>query len=553
MKRNISILVCFLVFIIGNSCQNQSKRIEPVLQKAESLLEQNPDSALISLHEISNPRKLRKELYYQYKLLEIQAKYKSYKDISSDSIVFVIRDYYMGRKNMEMLAYATFYSGRVFQEQKKYEKAIEQFLEAESYIQNSKDFNFKGLCQSAIGDVYYKQLMKDKAINRYKLAEQHYEQAGNSKNQIIANKFIGNCLLHLGKVDSAFFYYRNGLEMADNCKVESQQSEIRLGLGVAYRQIKDFERARLYFNEAMKFSKDSLNKAKVASNLANVYALEGKSDLAISQLKIALDLVPSNKNTSLKASIYKTWSTIEEKETNYQSALAKYKLFNKYFSRIINENKTSAILEIQEKFNFQLIENQNKQLKIERQRAMIFSLAMMVLAVLLILIFLSRTIRHQRKLNETEQKLFKMQAMAKNYNENENTFRNILIKHFDILKKAALLENYLNEDEKRKGERLLHKFNEVVYGQKNINWNLLFLTLNDTSNGFFHKLEIKLSNLDASEFRVCCLIYVGFNNTEIALFLGYRQNTVEVKKSLIRKKLGIANRGDIGDFLKSLA
>ncbi len=102
MKRIILISIYLSVLLLGISCQNQSSRVKPILQKAESLLEQNPDSALVVLNEIIEAQKLKKALYYQFYLLQIQAKYKSDKDITADSLVFTIRDYYKNRNETKL-------------------------------------------------------------------------------------------------------------------------------------------------------------------------------------------------------------------------------------------------------------------------------------------------------------------------------------------------------------------------------------------------------------------------------------------------------------------
>ena len=142
-----------------------------------------------------------------------------------------------------------------------------------------------------------------------------------------------------------------------------------------------------------------------------------------------------------------------------------------------------------------------------------------------------------------------MKELARNYNDNEDSFRSILLRHFDILKKTALLEGYLNEEEKGKGKKLLRKFNEVVYGSKDLEWAVLYQTLDNLHNGFFERLKREFPNLDESEFRICCLTYDEFDNTEIAIVLNYSINTIQTKKSIIRKKLGIRSYGDIRDFL----
>lgn len=489
-------------------------------------------------------------MYYEFYLLQIQAKYKCYKDISNDTLVFTIRDYYDNQKKSEKAALATYYSGRVLQEQKKHDKALQQFLDANEYLEQSNNLNLKGLCHSAIGKTYYKQFLHENSAAHYKLAKDFYHKAENYKNEISASNMIGNCLLMLERTDSAFIYYNEALALAQKYEYSRLYASILMGIGVANKEIKNWEQAEKYYRMACESFTDSLNKAKLGANLARLFELQGKKDSAISQLQKALNYLPQKQSNSLATNIYKTWSVIEEKDSNYQDALDKYKLYNKHLAQIINDNKTSAILEIEGKYKFQLIENKNKQLLIERQKILLLALLSLLFFVVIILFIIYRSVQKERKLKEAEQKVLEMQKMIQRYSEKENSYRNVLIQHFDILKKAALLEKYLREDERKKGKRLLLKFNEVVYGQKNMDWNLLFQTLNNASNGFFKELKDRFPQLNDSEFRICCLIYAAFNNTEIALILNYRINTVEVKKGTIRKKLGIESRGNIRDFLK---
>lgn len=550
MNKAIIILIYLSALILGISCRNQSIRIKPVLQKAEQVLEQNPDSTLALLYEITDSKKLNKRIYYQYHLLEIQAKYKSYKDIATDTLIFTIRDFYKKRNELEKTALATFYCGRVYEVQKNYEKAMQEYLLAESKLEKNKDFNLRGLCQSAIGQIYYEQFLKQKAIVYYKQAKKYFHEAKNYKNEIIVTNQIGNCFLMDEKIDSAFFYYHQANKQADKYEYKNQQAKIRVSLGVAHRKIEDWEQSEIYFKEALPFSTDSLHQARIFSNLAKLYEFQGKSDLTKTYLSKALLNLPSDGYNSLVANIYKTWSNIEESENNYYEALEKYKLYNKYLAQILKDNRNAAILEIEEKYDFQLIENKNKQLLIEEQRIIMASLVLILICLLTVLAFFIRSIKREKELREAEHKISQMQKMVHKFDENENSYRNVLISHLGIIKKAALLEKYLKEDEKKKGQRLLRKFNQVVYGQGNLNWNLLFETLNNVSNGSLKKLKNNLSQLDESEFRICCLIYTDFNNTEIALVLNYSLGTVEVKKSTIRKKLGIESRGNIRDFIE---
>nr|WP_319998172.1 hypothetical protein [uncultured Draconibacterium sp.] len=519
------------------------------MAQAEVVLEQHPDSALALLNQISDAQDLKKDIRYNYFMLQIQAKYKSYKDISSDTLIFTIRDYYFNNNNTTKAALAAYYSGRVYQAQKDYENALIQFFEANKYLGQSDDLNLKGLCQNAIGDIYSKQLLKEKAIINYKKGKDYFHQAKNFKNEIITCKLLGNCFLFQKKTDSTFIYYYQALELADKYNYIGLKASILMNIGVANLEIENWEKAESYFNETVEYSVDSLSYTKLSTNFARLYELQGKNDSAIVFLQRAINYLPREQNNFVAANIYKTWSAIEENSENYKNALNKYRLYNKHLAQIITDNKNSAILEIKEKYDYQLIENQNKQLLIERQRHLILFLSFLILLTILIFYLSRRSIQNKRRLIETEQKVRQLTKLAQNFDDKEESFRNVLIRHFDIIKKAALIEGYLKEDERKRGKPFLRKFNEVVYGQKELNWELLYQTLNNLNNDFFGKFKNKFPQLDESEFRICCLIYVNFNNTEIAILLNYSINTVQAKKSIIRKKLGIETYGNINDFM----
>jgi DNA-binding CsgD family transcriptional regulator len=55
--------------------------------------------------------------------------------------------------------------------------------------------------------------------------------------------------------------------------------------------------------------------------------------------------------------------------------------------------------------------------------------------------------------------------------------------------------------------------------------------------------------LEEAEVRICCLIYAGLNNTEISILMEWTTNTIQMKKSIIRKKIGVEGYGNLSDFL----
>lgn len=73
-----------------------------IFAESESLLGTDPDSALSVLKTILYPEELSEKEYNRYALLKIQAKYKSYQDITSDSVILSVPDYYLKRKMIQI-------------------------------------------------------------------------------------------------------------------------------------------------------------------------------------------------------------------------------------------------------------------------------------------------------------------------------------------------------------------------------------------------------------------------------------------------------------------
>jgi len=550
MKPKIIYLFLSSTLLLNISCKRPHQAVEQVLREAEILVEQYPDSALKLLYSILYVPDLGKSQYYRYHLLLVQAKDKSYQDITSDTLIFEVKEYYSRKKNWEKVALATYYCGRVLQDQKKYEQAMATYLEAEGYSRQSNYVNLQALIQSGVGMVCYEQFLLEEAIIRFKGARKYFRLAGNDKNEIVTFNLIGNCLLIDGERDSALVYYRKGIELADQGGIMGEQVGLRIGIGVAYREIKDYSQSKAFFKEALTFPVDSLEKARLYYNLALVSEQEDDGDSSRYYIAKSLRNLPKKEDNFLMANIYQIWSTIEEKDGHYLQALEHERRYTDYLIAILDEDESRAVMEIQKKYDFQLLQNRNIRLQIERQRLLLVVSLLLLSLFILFFLFYRRSVRRREELLNAEQRIYQLKELARSFDEREVSFRSVLLRHFEILKKAALLEGYLKEEEKKKAQHLLRRFNEIVYGEENLDWDLLYRTMNDLQDGIFDRLRKLFPQLDELEFRICCLAYAEFSNTEIGILLKYQTNTVKAKKSVVRKKIGMETAENFHDFLE---
>lgn len=519
--------------------------IAGLLDTAERLVEQNPDSALACLDSIMNPYELSKQQYNRYLLLQIQAKDKANRNITSDTLIFRVKNYYIAKKDNRNTALAYFYCGRVLQEQKKGEEAMSCYLTAETYANQADDTNLKGLIQSAVGSILFDQLLKDEAIYRFKRAVAYFQKIKNRKNEIGIYTLIGNCYLLKAKIDSASHYYTKGLALAETVKDSIRSAMINQNIGVLYREKGDYIQAKQSFKKAIPYAINETEQARIYLNIAKVFEKENQKDSALFYAHKVLALQGKTEENHLLANTYSLLSKIEESRANFQKALEYHKSYTRYLSSIIDENKNKAVLDIQKKYDFERIQNENNQLALQKERTLLFASAAFSICILIVFFFYLKSIHDKKKVAETEQKLHALMDMAENYREQERSIHNTLVRHFEILRKAALLESKIAEQDKKQSQKLIKEFNEIVYGQDSLDWDLLYQSMNELEHGFFDRLHAKYPQLDKSEFRICCLTYAQFSRMEIAVVLNLSTSTIQSKRATIRKKLGLDSFGNI--------
>ncbi len=71
------------------SCSNPQPQATELLVRAEELMEDHPDSALVVIDSIFYPEKsLKKEQYMRYQVVRVQARNKNYLPVAEDILIF---------------------------------------------------------------------------------------------------------------------------------------------------------------------------------------------------------------------------------------------------------------------------------------------------------------------------------------------------------------------------------------------------------------------------------------------------------------------------------
>jgi tetratricopeptide (TPR) repeat protein len=349
--------------------------------------------------------------------------------------------------------------------------------------------------------------------------------------------------------DSAFYYYDKSLALAVEHNMEEEQLSVRQNIGVAFLRTGDYVNAKKSLHEALSFSiKDDAVKATILLNLANVYTFESKLDSAKFYIEQSLSL--QTEKPALLQATYLLLSEMEEEGGNLEKALQYLKEYNELIEKIIDDNKNKALLELQEKYDFETLKNKHSKQVIWQLNTIVLLLLVFVVSVLVAVFYHQKYIQKKKEILEVEQKIESMKEMAQEYHKTDNTVRQMLYDYFDILKKTMLLDEGISEQDKKNQKGLIRKFNKIVYGGVNLddNWKKLYDTMNELKNGLYNRIRTQHPELDDLEFRICCLSCENFSCTEIAIVTNLAISTVQKKRSVIRRKIGIAYHGSFHDF-----
>lgn len=164
-------------------------------------------------------------------------------------------------------------------------------------------------------------------------------------------------------------------------------------------------------------------------------------------------------------------------------------------------------------------------------------------------------IRRQRE-RENEERIEALQKMVNEYKSaqvtsvakatDSSTLRSVMLKQLGIIKMVA-------ETPTEQNREMLRKISSID-GETNgelVDWEKVFEMIDNLYSGFYGKLHTTYGDLlSQKEEQIIVLMVAGFSTKEISVITGQTTSTIYVRKSSIRKKLGVPEKEDIVRFLR---
>lgn len=148
--------------------------------------------------------------------------------------------------------------------------------------------------------------------------------------------------------------------------------------------------------------------------------------------------------------------------------------------------------------------------------------------------------------NEILQKLIDESKSIKPDSSVNESLRRAMLQQLGIIKMVAETPTEQNRD-------MLRKISSVENGADGslVNWKNVYEMIDNLYSGFYSRLHNQYGSvLTEKEEQIIALMVAGFSTKEISVISGQTVSTIYVRKSSVRKKLGVPEKEDIVAFLR---
>ena len=426
--------------------QKRTHQINASLLQIEQLMYERPDSAWKILQHMPPISQVRKEEQALHALLFTQAQYKNYIPVKSDSLLRIAEAYYRTSSDSLHKAWTLFYLAQYYRDSDEKEKALSYFQQANIASRNIENNQFKFLLNLHWANLLSDEDAENKGIEKYQTANKYAILLKVTLKQIDLFERWGWCYLLNGKYNQADSLFKEAMSLSMKTEIKFLEKNLLAQLATTAYLKKEYFLALNLINRSISLEKDSTELYPLWANKANIFLSMNQYDSVRTYLQKDI----RNSTLYQKAGKQKIWYQYEEKMNNLPKALEYSKRYAELLDTIYQKELSSKIIELQHKYDYSLIQSENKLLKIKRQRLYI-SLTAICMAVLTVaVIFFYKRREEKRKL--AEQMRSKDDLMKEMRLQLQEKTIDLHAAQEKIIEKEMALDKELSQREKMRSE-----------------------------------------------------------------------------------------------------
>lgn len=457
------ILYFFIISLISLASCQQAPMLLPELKVADSLVWEQPDSALAILTQMPKPSPSDRLNDATWCLLYTQARDKCYLPHASDSLINVAVRYFECRDDWRRKAQAWFYRGQVELDRKNIKEAVAYYVKAKGATEHFDDPLLCSLIYRTFGVACRYQKMYDVALDNLGIALLYAQKTGQTPELCNVYSDLGRTFAHLGQKDSTLFYFLHSWEVARLINNKRYIANALKNISVFYREDEQYALALQYELNALNVRiemDDSLNISQSYYGLGGIYYYMNMLDSAKYYFEKSLQ-------TDNLYRLYGANTMLSEiaMTMNNCSEARQYHLQADFYKDSISKIASAKELtEVQSKYDYEKlksekIQSENKSL----WRFIVCILVILILLVKYIVVLRQRNnnkVRYERRIKELEEQKEDNDRLIK---QKEEELRNGLnSKDCDVAAAQDTILSLQAQNEKLQAEILQHRRNLLL-------------------------------------------------------------------------------------------
>lgn len=559
------IIYSILIGISLISCTERREYVE-ALEHAQTLLDEQPDSALLVLENLSiHKNKMQKSTYMKLQLLKLQALNKTDAQMDTASPILEVTDYYNSHGNHHDRMMSNYLMGRYYADKGNAPQALQFYREAIRFSDTTSvncDYRNLSRIYGQIATLFHMQRSPRLELEAEKNAVYYARKANDIITSLIFFEHLSAPYHLMNMNDSALFY----------CKAASDSffkyGYKNLAVGCKGLIIEDYikqgkkDSAKLIIKEFEQYSGAFNTNSQIQQGREIFYYLKGRIYELYNQYDSAVTLY----NTLLSSS-----DRIDYKETAYKGLMSVYSQLSKpdsvmkYASLYANANDSSNIKHSAEEISrLQAVYNYNEsqyiaQIEKDKAKRRLMIIYILIAISFIVGIWLVVRIRNfqkrkqvqlttvSRRYCETLNEYTQAKQDLKNYLEGYDEYRHKKETEIDNLKQAlsvfiednARLEAWDIEDALLNAAIVKNMHNLAIQGKTitDAQWEDFEILVASKLGSFYNKINAPQFKLTDNEKKACMLIRLRFIPSELAVFMDLSNQRVTNIRTSINKKL----------------
>ena len=545
MKPHYIILLVVGLLLSVVSCRKQTSlsSLFDNLVQIESIMEQYPDSAFQMLQQIQDASSYPISDQAYYYLLLTEAQDKNYQTPVSDSLLLIALDYYQQQEEDPYhLTKAWYYKGRIHHEAGDPLRAQTCYLKALDAGIRLDQWRLLGRINNLIGWLYTYQRVYEQAIPYLHAAIMYAKKANSSRGMAFSSRDLGRVYSVMEKPDSAIFYYKQSISLAELNSSHSELASIYLKQGYDSLALKHLSRA-------LELSVLDEDRFPLYLVLGEYYTSNNQTDSALYYLKKSIE---SPTLATQAASCY--FLTEIAKLQNDKDAYIHWNEKYVALSDSINRQKVDNELRITKKqYEDRQIAMQMEQKELEVSLVN-YRWALVCLLLLFVILFIGIERKRRGEKLEEQRRRFELLDHQLQLNKRLVVEKEQLIDRLQKQNAQYSTRSIISSD----GELPLQKSNQTQeefirsFSESNVyqrfhseqswkpssdDWNELQEMLNQYYDNFTVRLKQLVPAISENELRVVCLLKAEVRPLVISQLLCCSISNVSKLRSRLYKKI----------------